>query len=82
MPAETLAELVTRLRSERWPNRRTADRETGIPYSTWQNIEARDQLPSLVTLTRIATALGVDEIDLVKAAKVTLIQKRENGDPK
>jgi hypothetical protein len=74
---ESLAELVTRLRSERWPNRREADRATGIPYSTWQNIEVRDQLPSLVTLTRIAEALEIDEIDLVRAAKVTQIQREK-----
>jgi transcriptional regulator with XRE-family HTH domain len=79
---ENLAQFVTRLRSQRYPSRREADRETGIPYSTWQNIEIRGTLPTIEILTQLATALDVEEVDLVRAAKVTLFQKRENGDPK
>jgi transcriptional regulator with XRE-family HTH domain len=75
---ENLAQFVTRLRSQRYPSRREADRQTGVSYSTWQNIEIRGTLPTIEILTQLATALDVEEVDLVRAAKVTLIQKREN----
>jgi hypothetical protein len=69
--AETLPQLVTRLREAKWPSRREADRATGIPYATWQNIEVRGTIPTLATLTRIAEALDVPEQLVLNAARVS-----------
>ena len=68
---ETLPELVTRLRTSKWASRREADRITGIPYATWQNIEVRGTIPTIATLTRIAEALDVPEHEILNAARVS-----------
>jgi len=70
-PPETLPQLVTRLRTAKWPSRREADRATGIPYATWQNIEVRGTIPTIATLTRIAEALEVPERLILNAARVS-----------
>ena len=69
--SEDLASLVGRLRAQKWASRRDADRETGIPYATWQNIELRGTIPTIATLTLIADKLGVSEMELVSAALVS-----------
>lgn len=74
--SETLAQLVTRLRTEKYgPNRRDADRATGISYSNWQNIEVRGTQPTLATLTRLAAALDVSDFELSRAWRVSQAAK-------
>lgn len=73
---ETLARLVQRLRIAKYgPNRRDADKQTGIPYSTWQNIETRGTLPTLPVMTKLAAALEVPERTIRKAWDVSLAAK-------
>jgi hypothetical protein len=79
--AETLPQLVTRLREAKWPSRREADRATGIPYATWQNIEVRGTIPTLETLSRIAEALGVPELVLINAAHASRDARAQSKSP-
>jgi len=73
---ETLAHLVQRLRVRHYgPNRREADRQTGIPYATWQNIEVRGTLPTLPVMTKLAAALDVPERTIRKAWDVSQAAK-------
>lgn len=68
---ETLAQLVERVLPTKYDTLRDADRETGVPYGTWQNILLRGTVPTLETLEKVADALGVPELDILNAARAS-----------
>lgn len=68
---EGFPQLVRRLREAKYGTMRDADRATGIPYSTWQNLELRGTEPTLTTLTLLADKLEVSELELLNAWRVS-----------
>jgi len=68
---ETLAQLVERVLPTRYDTLRDADRKTGVPYGTWQNILLRGTIPTLDTLEKVAAALGVPNLEVINAARVS-----------
>jgi len=68
---ETLAQLVERVLPTKFDSLRDADRKTGVPYGTWQNITLRGTIPTLDTLEKVAAALDIPELDVINAARVS-----------
>lgn len=62
---QRLATNVRRLRTERGVSAQDAAEKIGMHWRHWQKIETAEVGATLGTLTRLATALGVDVVDLL-----------------
>ena len=60
-----IASNVRRLRAELKISAVNASESVGLHWRLWQKVEAGDNNITLLTLTRIAAALGVDPRDLL-----------------
>jgi DNA-binding XRE family transcriptional regulator len=63
---ERLATNVLTLRHQRRWTQEDAAHEAGFPLAMWQRIESGRTNPTLLTLGRVADALGVEVVDLLR----------------
>ena len=64
-PAHHLGANLRRLRDMRGLSQEHAARLAGIPRATWASLESGAANPTLVVLTRVATALAVSIEELI-----------------